>query len=130
MKKRSMSPPAVGGSSLLVIFAVLCLTVFAALSLTTVTADTRLSRQNAESVAEFYAADTLAEEVYASIRRGDVPKGVTVEGDTYTYIVSVSETRVLQVELRRTGEDFTVIRWQTMAKKAWQADDTLIVWGS
>ena len=130
MKKRTMAPPAVGGSSLLVIFAVLCLTVFAALSLTTVTADTRLSRQNADSVAAFYAADTLAEEVYARIRSGGMPQGVTVEGDTYTYTVSVSETRVLQVELRRSGEDFAVIRWQTMAKKAWQADDTLIVWGS
>ena len=130
MKKRTMAPPAVGGSSLLVIFAVLCLTVFAALSLTTVTADTRLSRQNADSVADFYAADTLAEEVYARIRSGGMPQGVTVEGDTYTYTVSVSETRVLQVELRRSGEDFAVIRWQTMAQKAWQADDTLIVWGS
>ena len=129
MKKRTMSPPAVGGSSLLVIFAVLCLTVFAALSLTTVTADTRLSRQNADSVADFYAADTLAEEVYAAICAGELPQGVTVEGDTYAYTVSVSETRVLQVELRRSGEDFSVIRWQTAAKTAWQADDTLIVWG-
>ena len=34
-KRETFSPPAVGGISLLVAFAVLCLTVFALLSLTT-----------------------------------------------------------------------------------------------
>lgn len=41
-KKQRFSPPAIGGTSLLVVFAVLCLTVFALLSLTTVQADVRL----------------------------------------------------------------------------------------
>lgn len=38
-ERQRFSPPAVGGSSLLVIFAVLCLTVFAMLSLSTVQAN-------------------------------------------------------------------------------------------
>ena len=40
---RRFTPPMVGGSSLLVIFAVLCLTIFTLLTLSTVQADTRLS---------------------------------------------------------------------------------------
>ena len=48
--KKRFSPPVVGGSSLLVIFAVLCLTVFALLSLSTVRADVRLSEASAQAV--------------------------------------------------------------------------------
>ena len=55
------SPPAVGGVSLLVVFAVLCLTVFALLSLSTVRADARLSEASAQSVADYYAADCEAQ---------------------------------------------------------------------
>ena len=49
-KKHRFSFPAVGGSSLLVIFAVLCLTVFALLGLSTVQAGQRLSNASAEAV--------------------------------------------------------------------------------
>ena len=45
--KQKVTLPAIGGSSLLVIFAVLCLTVFALLSLSTVQADNRLSDASA-----------------------------------------------------------------------------------
>ena len=54
------SPAAVGGSSLLVIFAVLCLTVLALLGLSTVQADGRLTNASAVSVANFYEADCRA----------------------------------------------------------------------
>lgn len=56
-ERRRFSPPTVGGSSLLVIFAVLCLTVFALLSLSTVQADGRLSQTSAEAAQAYYAAD-------------------------------------------------------------------------
>ena len=62
MKKgQKMNLPAVGGSSLLVIFAVLCMTVFAVLSLSTVLAEQRLSETAAESVAAYYRADLQAD---------------------------------------------------------------------
>ena len=50
-RKTSFSLPAVGGSSLLVIFAVLCLTVFALLCLAQMQAGQRLSKASAEAVA-------------------------------------------------------------------------------
>ena len=46
-KQVQVSPPPVGGASLLVVFAVLCLTVFALLSLSTVRANERLSEASA-----------------------------------------------------------------------------------
>ena len=50
MDEKRFAAPAVGGSSLLVIFAVLCLTVFALLGLSTVRADGRLSDASAKAV--------------------------------------------------------------------------------
>ena len=54
-EERRSVPPAPGASALLVIFAVLCLTVLAMLSLSTVQADARLSDASAEAVAGYYA---------------------------------------------------------------------------
>ena len=65
-KKKSFSPPVIGGSSLLVIFSVLCLTVFALLSLSTVLADQRLEDASVKAVAAYYEADCAAEEIFAS----------------------------------------------------------------
>ena len=56
-RKEQFSPPALGGSSLLVVFAVLALTVFALLSLSTVRADARLGDAATEAVSGYYAAD-------------------------------------------------------------------------
>ena len=60
-KSRSLSPPAVGGSSLLVIFSVLCLTVFALLSISTVQADRRLALASAETVKAYYPSPFFQE---------------------------------------------------------------------
>ncbi|MEG0780884.1 MAG: hypothetical protein RR426_09800, partial [Oscillospiraceae bacterium] len=76
MRKSEFSPPAVGGSSLLVIFAVLCLTVFSLLALSTVEANGRLSLAMAQSVEDYYAADCAAEEILSRLRAGEVPDGV------------------------------------------------------
>ena len=71
-EKDRFSPPAVGGNSLLVIFAVLCLTVFALLGLSSVQAGGRLSDASAQAVTAYYEADCRAEEILSSLRQGTV----------------------------------------------------------
>ena len=127
-KKHRFSFPAVGGSSLLVIFAVLCLTVFALLGLSTVQAGQRLSNASAEAVENYYQADTRAEEILARLRCGEMPEGVTVWDDRYVYECPISETRSLQVEVRLNGEEYTVLRWQAVSTVEWETDDNLLVW--
>lgn len=51
----------VGGSSILVIFILLCLTTFATLSMVSANADLRLTEKSAAAVNQYYAADFLAE---------------------------------------------------------------------
>ena len=127
-KERRMSTPVVGGSSLLVIFAVLCLTVFALLGLSTVQAGGRLSQTMADSVSAYYEADCMAEEIYARLRAGEMPAEVTRVEDTYTYACPVSDTNELQVELYKDGDQWNVIRWKTVSVVEWESDDSLNLW--
>ncbi len=129
MTRERFSAPAVGGSSLLVIFAVLCLTVFALLSLSTVQADRRLADASVEAVSAYYKADGEAERILARLRRGDVPQSVTVtERGTYTYACPISDAQTLEVEVRLERDAWTVLRWQAVSTTAWQADEGLGVW--
>lgn len=126
--KDGFAPPAVGGTSLLVIFAVLCLTVFSLLSLSTVRADERLSKASAKAVSDYYEADSRAEEILAKIRQGDVPEEVTVRGNIYTYTCALSENQNLNVEIRFDGSDYTVERWHLETSRDEKIDETLPVW--
>ena len=64
-KRDEFSPPLVGICSLLVILAVLVITVFGMLSLSTVLADKRLSEASTNAVIAYYEADCAAEEIFA-----------------------------------------------------------------
>ena len=115
MKKERISPPAIGGSSLLVIFAVLCLTVFALLSLSTVQAEKRMADAAAEAVTDYYAADLQAQEVFARLRAGERVDGVMQTGQTYTYAVPVSGHQTLLVVLKEKDGCWEVISWRSEA---------------
>lgn len=110
-KKRAQMPT-VGGVSLLVIFAILCLTTFAVLSLATAEADARQSRVSGEAVSSFYTADLEAEEIFSRIRAGEIPEGVALNGNIYSYTCKISETQTLFVEIEEKDGTFTVLRWQ------------------
>ena len=138
--KKGFSPPAVGGVSLLVAFAVLCLTVFALLSLTTVQANQRLAEASARAVTGYYAADCQAQEVLARLRAGETPADVAVSEHLedswhdplwvrYTYACPISETRELQAEvLVHWDGSYQILRWQAASIGDWEANDTLELW--
>lgn len=129
-EKGHFSPPVVGASSLLVIFAVLCLTVFALLSISTVQADGRLSENAAAAVEGYYAADCAAEEILSRLRSGQIPAGVSEENGIYSYTCTISDTQALVVEVAVDGADYTILRWQAVSTAHWQADDSLPVWNA
>lgn len=126
--KRRFFPPATGGISLLVSFAVLCLTVFALLSLATVQANGRLMDASIQAVTDYYAADCEAMDILASLRNGAVPDGVEVAGDVYSYSCPISETQDLLVEVRLQGTDYTILRWQAVSNQEITLEDGLNVW--
>lgn len=126
--ERKLSPPAVGASSLLVIFAVLCLTVFALLSVSTVRADGRLGDNVQCAVTNYYAADCQAEAILARLRSGEIPEGVTEENGVYTYACTISDTQVLAVQVVLEADSYRILRWQACSSIQWEADDRIPVW--
>lgn len=116
MKKnrKHLSPPVVGGISLLVIFSVLCLTVFSLLTISTALAEKRLSDVSANAVSAYYSADLEAERIFASIRRGEIPDTVTVTENCYSYTTSITETLSLQVELLYENGRWIVLQWRSV----------------
>jgi uncharacterized protein YpmB len=126
-KHEKISVPAIGGSSLLVIFAVLCMTVFALLSLRTAQAEKQVADAAALGVRQYYAADLQAQEIYARLRAGETVSGVNVEGNRFSYICPVSAHQVLAVELEENDGTFTVLRWRVLAGAEIE-NGTLPVW--
>lgn len=131
MSKRE-AMPTVGGSSLLVIFAVLCLTIFALLGLSTVQADSRMAEASCNAVQNFYEADTEAERILASLRQGKIPiEGVEKnkkDGDIYSYQCRVSDVQAIEVEVQITGDSYRVLRWQLVSTTEWESDESLDLW--
>lgn len=139
-KRERFSPPVLGGGSLLTVFAVLALTVFALLSLSTVRADVRLGDAAAKAVADYYAADVKAQEILAQLRNGGAPDEVELavtivdyadRGELiYEYAVPISDTQELQVKVLVDPADgsYSIRRWQAVAVGAWEYDDSLDVW--
>ena len=127
-QKRRISIPAFGGSSLLVIFAVLCLTLFALLGLSSAQASERMNRAAVESVSAYYAADLEAERTLALLRQGSVPENVQKEGNIYSWSCPVNERQRLEIEVRLEGAEYEVLRWQLVSSTQWVADDSLNVW--
>lgn len=118
MKRRNTStPPMIGSSSLLVIFAVLCLTIFSLISLSTAQADDRLNNASISAVTDYYEADLKAEQIFSRLRENSLPGGVTVENNIYSYQCRISDTQVLEVQVEKNGENWTVLRWQAKTYK-------------
>lgn len=127
-KKKAGVSYGIGGSSLLVIFAILCITVFAVLSISSVSADTSLSRRSSEAVAEYYEADLEAERILSEIRAGSIPEGVVADGNVYSYSCVINKTNELRVEVEVNGEAFTVKKWQMVYTGEWDNNEDINVW--
>lgn len=123
-----LSPPAVGGSSLLVIFAVLTLSVFAMLSLTSVQAEKRISDVSARSAVDYYEADRQAEEIFARLRQGENVKGVEITENRYSYRCFISQYQHLSVVLGVEAGQWQILRWQVIASPEPIGKDALPLW--
>ncbi len=129
MERKKISFTTVGGSSILTIFAVLCFIIFALLSLSTAKANRTLTDKSVEAVSKYYQADTKAEEILAQLRGGEIPDGVTKEGDVYSYACPLDENQQLAVEVEVKENDYKILRWQKEYIGEWKADTTIDVWG-
>lgn len=127
-RKRRFPFPAVGGSSLLVIFGVLCLVVFALLALSSAQADSRLTEAALSSTEGWYEANLRAEEILSRLRGGEDVDGVVRQGNRCLYQCAFSPNQALVVEVEVSGTDYTVLRWQAVSTAEWETEDGLGLW--
>ena len=128
MKDERMSLSGVGAGALLTVLSVLCLVVFAVLSVSTVQSQSVLSEKNAAAVENYYRADARAEEILARLRGGESPDQVQWEGDICRYVCPISDTQSLEVEVQVKEDTYTVLRWQAVSTVAWEGSSAGQVW--
>ena len=130
-----------GAVSLVMIFCVLCLAVFAVLTLATADREKNLAQMTAQSAAAYYEADQQAVEIVAALGKGEEPPGdvlvdrmvsTTPEGSTESVSFTVPVTDELGLEVEVLFHDaegsLEVLRWQTVYTGGWETDDTLELW--
>ena len=117
----------IGGSSILVIFVLLCITTFATLAMVSATASFRLATQVARAADDFFAAESLAEEKLAEIsgivrmangqdiRAQLEDLGAAYHDGAITYSVSINDTLRLDVRLYVNGASLMVYSWVQVA---------------
>ena len=118
--------PFIGVSALLVIFATLCLAVFALLSVATARSQVKFGQNNRDAVSAYYQADSRAQQILARLRAGEMPGEVTEQGDKFAYTCAISEGQALTVEIAK--ETYQVLRWQVVTTADWESDDRIPVW--
>lgn len=139
-KKTSGGGVSVGSSSILVIFVVLALTAFAALSLTTAGSDLRLTQRVARATQEYYAADAAGVELanqlrdaYNRTRPEQFPAeaeklGWTVNGMFASRSIAMENDQRLEITLDYSRQPMRFTQWQVVNGADWEEQDSFSLW--
>jgi hypothetical protein len=131
----------VGSASIVLVFSVLCLTVFSLITFVVAGNEKALVDAERELVTGYYEADALAEHVLAEILSGDMFFPNTILGvdvdvhwnseyreETLVYYCTISDTKELHVEVALRWDSFDILNWRMRDTDEWEIDDTLNVW--
>lgn len=131
---RSRNGSGLGTVTLVMLFSVLCLCVFALLSLSTAKSELNLSERYAESIEGYYAADTAAVRVFQAIAEGDVDTAkanaavLMIDNTSAEFSVPIDDALTLEVILKNDGGSWIVEKWCVAATGDWNADESIDVW--
>ena len=130
----------VGSASIVLVFAVLCLTVFSLITYVVASNDKALVVAEARLVTGFYKADALSEQIIAEILDSEsippVVHGVNIENEWDMYLDAeiveftcpVSEKKALYVRVAVYENSHDVLSWQLYDTDQWDFNDRLNVW--
>ncbi len=150
MNKRrtaNLAPAQIGLSLILVIFIVLCLVIFATLSLVTANQEEKHADKVAENVSQYYTADSLANDKLEEISDilNQVPTNtpiqdlstqllgivdLSVDYPLLSYTVPISDGKelVVECEVEKDANDiftYQIIRWEETVTDDFSGDDSL-----
>lgn len=141
----------IGGSSLILIFIVMCLVTFGILSLTTAKNQWNLAERNAQAVKEYYRADgegeafyRLVEETAAFSRssfseeerqkaffKEELKERYREEEDVAAEVIAMERGQALLVELRPAFGSRTeteVLKWKVIQTEDYEIDRFMPIW--
>ena len=138
MSKKQNMGLGVGGSSLLMVFIIVCLTTFATLSLVSANADDKLSVKTAQAVSAYYAADGRAVErlyqIDQLLLQGQAEQ-IAAQGlakqtaDGYTFDEALSDRQTLKVSLAVQNGQCVITAWRVENTREWSGDSQLLdIW--
>lgn len=139
-KKAISGGISVGSSSILVIFVVLALTAFAALSLSTAGSDLRLTQRVARATQEYYAADAKGVEWAAELEKTleTSPAGTAlleaeklgwmVNGMFASRSVEIQGEQTLEITADCSQRPIRFTRWQVVNSTDWEEQDSFSLW--
>ena len=131
-----------GSSSILLIFVILCLVSFAALSIVSANADHRLSRRILERTSAYYDACSQAEEALAAVDRtlyniynssSSEEEYFSTAGRAKSYTIPISDLQTLEVSIdilypSKEGDTFYTINcWRVLTTGELDYSSTLPV---
>lgn len=147
METKKKSGSSIGASSLLVIIVVISLVCFAALSITSASADLRLSEKLADRTSAYYetcneAQDTLKDlsarlsSIYAESANEEEYKQKIKESllDSLTFSYPMNDNQILQVSISplypqdSSGDFFQITSWQIINITSPELDESLSVY--
>jgi len=136
----------VGSASIVLVFAVLCLTVFSLITFVVAGNDKNLVDAKAALVTGYYEADALAELIYSDILAAadgsdSAPIPDTIHGvqlnrgfserfntETIYFFCDISDAKALYVNLAVHNDSFDILSWRMYDKDEWESNDTTNVW--
>lgn len=132
----------IGSSSLILIFVVLCMTVFSVLTLISANAEKKLSDKSAQAVSDYYNADLAAtmkiNEIAEALSSSDsaaaqqliIPDAeftAAEDGIIVSFDTEIDSRRTLHTEALLTENSLKITEWKTVTKTE-AAEDSPGLW--
>ena len=136
----SRSGIGVGSASIVLVFAVLCLTIFSLITFVVANNERSIVDAKVNLVTGYYEADALAERILVDLLAADtIPSslhGIEIETrlnedlgiETTHFHCPVSAIKALYVNLVIRDDSFDILSWRMQDMDIWTFDDSLNVW--
>ena len=130
----------VGSASIVLVFAVLCLTVFSLITFVVAGNNKTLADNEARLVTGYYEADALAEGILAEILGSEsIPDSVNgvaissswaweMDADLVSFSCPISEVKALFVSVAIHADSYDVLSWRMRDTGEWETDDKMNIW--
>lgn len=129
----------VGSASIVLIFAVLCLTIFTLITYMSANTEMALANAEAELVKSYYEADTLAERIIDELVSGASGNVLGAEiksewdwdmlADITEFSCPMSERKELYVKIALYEDNsYDILSWRMRDAGEWETDAALPVW--